>query len=279
MVLFHWHRIRKCLYISGLVAIASFLVAIWWVGGSLVALANRIIGPPLNDFPAVTVEILPNSGATLAAWHLAVPGAQGTVILLHPIQGDRRWMLSRARILNQRGYCTLLVDLQSHGESEGKKITMGYWERLDVLATVEYVRRSNPNYKIAIIGRSLGGAATLLATPEVDLIVLESVYPTITQAVRNRLAMRIGLFHHVVAPLLLIQLKPRLGITPDQLCPIDRLGEIYCPVVIVSGDRDLHTSIQETKRIYEAANHPKRLVVFKGAQHVDLLAYDKQKYL
>ena len=83
---------------------------------------------------------------------------------------------------------------------------------------------------------------------------------------------------HILAPALLIQLKPRLGFSPSQLCPIDHIHEVGCPVLVASGDCDDHTTLAETKRLYEAAREPKQLAIFKGAAHNDLLRYDRDKY-
>ena len=274
----NWRRIRKwCAILAG-IGIVALLVVAWFVGGALVAPANRTIGKPPTDFPAISVQIQSESGATLAGWHLPIPNSNATAILLHPIRGDRRSMLSRAKLLRAHGYSTLLIDLQAHGESVGQHITLGHLEKHDVNAAVEYVRDLESNQKIAIIGRSLGGAATVFANPEVDVIVLESVYPTVTEAVHNRIRMRMGFLHHVVAPLLLVQLNPRLGISPDQLCPIDGLRQIKCSILIASGDRDEHTTMDETNRIFEIANEPKKLVIFDAAEHVDLLVHDPSKY-
>ena len=257
--------------------LAIFLAA-WCIGGALVAPANRIVGEPPTDFPATSVQIESASGTKLAGWHLPVANSNATAILLHPIRGDRRSMLSRAKLLHQHGYSTLLIDLQSHGESMGDNITIGHLEKHDVHAAVEYVRAYDSNQKIAIVGWSLGGAATVLANPEVDVIVLESVYPTVKEAVHNRIQMRAGFLHHVIAPLLLVQLRPRLGVSADELQPISELRHIQCPILIATGDRDQHTTLQESKQMFDAANEPKKYVVFEGAAHVDLLAFDSSKY-
>jgi pimeloyl-ACP methyl ester carboxylesterase len=155
---------------------------------------------------------------------------------------------------------------------------VGHLEKHDVQAAVNFVRAYDSNQKVAIIGRSLGGAATVLASPDVDAIVLESVYPTVTEAVHNRIQMRVGVLHNVIAPLLLVQLNPRLGVSPDQLQPIADIRNIHCPVVIAAGDCDEHTTINETYGLFGAANDPKKLVVFNGAGHADLLAYDPSQY-
>lgn len=48
--------------------------------------------------------------------------------------------------------------------------------------------------------------------------------------------------------------------------------------MIASGDLDKHTTLAETCRIFETATEPKRLSIFQGAMHVDLLAHDSEKY-
>jgi len=264
--------------IATLSAFAGLALAVWLVGGMLVRPAKRLVGSPPNDLMAETVQLRSQSGAVLVAWHLIVPDSRATVILLHPIRGDRRSMLSRARLLHKRGYSTLLVDLQAHGESSGQAITLGHLEKHDVKAAVQYVRANSPEQKIAVIGRSLGGASTLFAKVDIDVVVIESVYSSVTEAVHNRIAMRLGPFHRAVAPLLLVQLSPRLGISPGQLRPIDHIGQLQCPVLIAAGDQDQHTTIHETRRLFAAASDPKELVVFKGAAHEDLLGFDPPKY-
>ena len=130
-----------------------------------------------------------------------------------------------------------------------------------------------------MVGRSLGGAASLLASPlNIDALVLESVYPTITEAIHNRVSMRFGVLHHILAPALLVQLQPRLGVSPSQLRPIDHIQDVGCPVLVASGDCDQHTTWAETQRLFGAARKPKQLALFEGAAHTDLLTYDRNKY-
>jgi len=51
----------------------------------------------------------------------------------------------------------------------------------------------------------------------VQAVVLEAVYPAVDVAVENRLRMRLGPLGSAVAPLLLVQLRPRLGVWPSEL--------------------------------------------------------------
>lgn len=270
---------RKC--IVGVVVCAFLVVAavFWIAGGILVAPASRTVGEPPAAWQSESLTIASESGSDLAAWYFPVQESPATVVLLHPVRGDRRSMLSRASLLRENGYSTLMIDLQSHGESPGDAITFGYLERLDAQAAVSWVRRNTPQKRIGVVGRSLGGAAAVLGSPlDIDCLVLESVYPAIEKAVDNRVRMRLGRLSSLVSPFLLVQLKPRLGITTADLRPLDHIADVDCPVLVVCGDHDEHTTLEESQSLYETAKETKQLLVFPGAKHEDLLAYDPERY-
>ena len=253
--------------------------AAWFLAGQLLASANRAIGSPPADFPATALTLETTQGTPVAAWHLTAPDSTATVILAHPIRGSRLTMLSRAKLLHRHGFDVLLIDLQAHGETPGEMITLGSCERHDVATAVDYVRKEKPEHRIGVVGRSLGGAAALLGSPlGIDALVLESVYPTVEEAVYDRLHMRLGPLAGITAPLLLWQVEPRLGIPCSELRPIDRIAAVGCPILVISGTEDEHTTITETRRLFAAAVEPKKLVEFAGVAHVDLLAADSALY-
>lgn len=260
-----------CLVLAG--------VTSWLIGGTLLAPACCSVGPPPKQWTVESVTLKNKLGGKIAAWYVPAEGARATVVLLHPIRGNRRTMLGRATLLHDAGYTVVMIDMQAHGESPGEAITLGYLERYDAAAAVEFARAKDPRHRIGVIGWSLGGAAALLASPlDIDAMVLEAVYPTVDEAVVDRLARRVGPLSHLVAPLLIWQLGPRLGINASDLRPIDHVAKIACPVLVAAGEGDEHTTIAESRRMFEAAVEPKEFVVFRGAKHEDFLAFDKELY-
>src|SRR5258705_1006701 len=204
----------------------------------------------------------------------------GAIILMHGVRSNRLSMLDRARFLSSARYSVLLFDFQAHGERRGEHITLGYLESKDAQAAVRFVRKNVPGEKIGILGVSMGGAATLLASPSlnVNAIVLEMVYPRIDQAVSNRLTMRLGGWAAWLSPLLTWQLRPRLGFDSGALRPIDHVGSISAPKLFIAGADDQHTTISESQQMFDASSNPKELWLLKGAKHVDLYQVSKLEY-
>jgi alpha-beta hydrolase superfamily lysophospholipase len=189
-------------------------------------------------------------------------------------------MVRRAQFLRRAGYSTLLIDFQGTGESAGEAITFGWRERFDVIAAVQYLKARLPGQPVAIIAISLGGAATLLARPSLGLhgVVLEAVYPSIDRALKNRLRMRVGPLGPAVAPLLLVQLRSQLGIAATDLKPVEHIGGIGCPVLLIGGTLDQHTTVADTEVLFAAAREPKELWLIPNAAHVDFLEFAGDDY-
>lgn len=238
------------------------------------------IGDPPPSLAAERVSFPSESGSTIHAWFVPVKSARGAVVLLPPIRSNRLGMVRRAKLLSAAGYTTLLIDFQATGESVGKAITFGWRERFDVLGAVQFVRERAPSTPVGLIGVSLGGAAALLATPplHVDAMVLEAVYPSVERAIENRLRIRVGAAAPLLTPLLSLQLRPRLGVSGEQLRPVDHIGNVRAPVFIIGGTEDRHTTEEDTHRLFDAANEPKQLWLLPGVAHVDFLDASPEEY-
>lgn len=273
-------KVKRAIVIGVVVIALLTSISIWVAGGLLTAPASQPIGELPNDLPGESVHFSSESGSTIHGWFLPGQKQGGAVVLMHGVRGNRTSMLERARFLSHAGYAVLLFDFQAHGESPGQQITFGYLESRDARAAVSFLRTRAPGERIGVIGVSMGGAAALLATPplEADALVLEMVYPTIDQAIEDRLEIRLGKLGSMIAPLLRWQLKPRLGISTSGLRPIDKVNSVHVPKLFLAGEKDKHTKIEESRAIFAAAAEPKELWVVSGAEHEDLLGRAGEEY-
>jgi pimeloyl-ACP methyl ester carboxylesterase len=226
------------------------------------------------------VELRSPSGSTIRGWYARGRPGAGAVVLLHGIGASAADMLGRARFLAASGYSVLLVDFRGHGASDPARSTYGGRESGDARVAVEFLRAALPRERVAAIGISMGGAAALLgdAPLPVDALVLESVYPTIDAAIRNRMRAWLGPVGKALTRSVTQWLLPREGVTAADLRPIDRIGEQAAPVFVLAGAADPYTPPRETRALYERARAPKALWVIEGAAHVDLHAFAGAEY-
>jgi uncharacterized protein len=271
--------------VSLLSGFAAVFIAALAVGELLSGAAPTAVSTLSVDFPVepVRIPVDDNSrdeNASVRGWLARGPRSEGLVLLVHSIRSNRVEMLSRARFLNDHGYGVLLIDLQARGETSGERITFGVRESENVQAAVAYLRNAFPGERIGAIGVSLGAAAIVLAkTPlRLDAVVLESLHPTIKEAVENRLKLHLGQVGPALAPLLLWQLSFRLGIPDHELNPIEQIANLNAPVLLISGSVDQHTRMVETERLFAAARQPKELWIVPGGGHFNMHAYAGKEY-
>jgi pimeloyl-ACP methyl ester carboxylesterase len=235
---------------------------------------------PPDDLRAQPVELRSGSGSTIRGWFKTGRPGAGAVLLLHGVGASRMDMLGRARFLASAGYSVLLVDFRGHGDSSAARSTYGALESHDARAAVGFLRAALPNERIGVIGISMGGAAALLGRSPlpVQALVLESVYPTIDDAVRDRLRAWFGSLGQALVPSVLAWLLPREGVASGDLRPIDRIREQTAPVFVLAGTDDRYTTLQESRDLFAHAREPKEIWEVNGAAHVDLHAFARAEY-
>jgi uncharacterized protein len=271
---------RKLIIIFAVGGLLTYFAGVWLAGSVLSAPAHQSTGVLPSDLVGRSVDFPSESGALIHGWFISGKKDAGAIVLMHGVRANRLSMLDRARFLSHAGYSVLLFDFQAHGESTGERITFGYLESRDAQAAISFLRRNLPDQKIGVVGISMGGAATLLASPPLDVnaIVLEMVYSTLNQAISNRLKMRLGSWGGYLTPLLTWQFQPRLGMNAEVLRPIDHVGKIRAPKLFIVGAEDQHTTVEESRQMFNAASSPKELWVVDGAKHVDLYPMATKEY-
>ncbi len=254
-------------------------VAAWW----LTAPVRHFIGAVPDDFgwPAETVRFpAREDGVSLAGWFVPSPGAKQVVVLLHGYQADRRMMLTRAAWFRSQGYAVLLYDARACGESQGNIISAGWFEQRDLLGALDYLRGRGFN-EFGCVGISQGGATIALASARLDGVrwaVLESTYPTLRNALDRRFRIKVGMPGWLAGCLIVPLAEWRLGANADEVSPRDSAAGFHCPVLVLSGERDMRTKPENAREVFDRAPGKKDLWIVSGADHEDLLASAPDAY-
>ena len=109
-----------------------------------------------------TLEIVSNDNLKLAGIYYPNNESDTTVICVHGYtsHAEREWAFPGLFYLSL-GYNVLIPYQRAHGQSEGKYLSFGALEHLDMIGWVNKVNEMNPNGKIIIHGLSMGGGIVL----------------------------------------------------------------------------------------------------------------------
>ena len=199
---------------------------------------------------------------------------RATVILFHGWRSSWEMdFLCVLPFLHAQGLQLLLVDERAQGDSEGRWITYGVRERLDVPVWVDYVaNRFGREHPIFLQGISMGATVVLMASSNhfganVRGIVADcgftSPYEIISSVWRNRTP-----FPSRFAMWLLdkyTRLFADFGLR--EYSTTEALAKTEYPVLFIHGTADRFVPSYMTRQSYEACRSAKRLILVDGATH------------
>jgi uncharacterized protein len=168
--------------------------------------------------------------------------------------GDRSMRAALAAALSRMGLAVLLFDYRGYGGNPGHPTEEGL--AADARAALGYLagRPEVDPERVVYFGESLGAAVALrLATERPPAaLVLRSPFASLAE---------VGRRHYPMLPVSLL-LRDRY----DSAALARRLD---APLLVVAGGRDQIVPASHSRRLFDAAPQPKRLVVLDGADHND----------
>ncbi|MBA1143319.1 alpha/beta hydrolase [Mesorhizobium neociceri] len=249
----------------------------WHIGTMLIARAPRqaLVAP--GDLPVERVVLDQADAPELVGWVADRKGSCGAIVLLHGRGANRLALVQRAKLLFDAGYSVVLFDLSGHGESGGAIQGFGYSEGQDAARIIAFARQRFPGQKLGAVGSSLGAAAFVFAAQQAaaDAYVLEQLYATLRETTAWRMPFHV--WRGLQADVLLAQMPLRLGLSVDGVRPVERLGKIGKPLMLLAGSTDPFIDRGQVLALQNAAAGS-QLVWFEGAGHVDLLRYNQPRY-
>jgi uncharacterized protein len=254
-----------------LLAATALGLAVCWVAGSIMASGHNSCVTAAT-LPSRDIRFETLDGVSIAATF--TPGQSGrspAILLLHGVDASRQATAANAAWLASLGYATLTIDFRGHGQSSIKPRTFGLNEALDAQAAFNWLKRRQDGAPVAIIGISLGGAASLLGDTgpiPADALILQAVYPDIRRAIRNRITSRTSVgIGYLLEPLLSFQAPIRFGVWPSRLSPLKAMPRYNGPVMIIGGEQDRSTPPAETRAMFAAARGFRKLWLVPIGDH------------
>ncbi len=249
---------------------------------------------PSRNLPATTpavphedVELITSDGVPVAAWFIPPAGgiAEGekvpAMILVHGLTANRADMLERADILTRHGYAVLAFDLRNHGESGGDVTTLGYTEVNETRAAFDYLltRTDIDPQRIGLLGHSLGAVIAIRAAaqiPEIALLVSESGFISVQENAGEIIPVLTG---QAAGSLVGWFVDREAGVPVSEVNSLVDVAKIAPrPILLIHGEADSIVSVNNSRRLFEAAGEPKELFTIPNGGHADFIQTDPVGY-
>jgi fermentation-respiration switch protein FrsA (DUF1100 family) len=238
---------------------------------------TRSIDRDLTDTPATfsapyrDVEFQTADAVRISGWLLPSRDKKTTIIFSHGLFRSRRELLIRALDLWKLGYGALLYDSRNHGESGEARVSLGYHERLDVEAAVNFLRDAEKsNDQIVLYGISMGAVTALMAaaeTPEIAAVISDSAFLTFEDTIAHHIKVFLHLPTVPLAKELEYFIERRANFDGAKLSALDAVKRINKPIFFISGELDKRMPPTITQTLYDAASNPgKALLIVNGEQ-------------
>jgi uncharacterized protein len=198
-----------------------------------------------------------DDGEQLHGWWIpASASAIGHVLLCHGNAGNVGDRIPHIALLSAAGFDVLAFDYRGYGRSSGRPTEPGIL-RDAVAARDALLRREGVDpARVLYLGESLGGAVALALS--IDLrpagLILQSTFTSVRDMAR---------LHYPWIP---------RAIVPDAHPSLRLIGRLQAPLLVLHGDRDPIVPLMHGEALFDAAPDPKRIEVFAGVAHNDVIA-------
>ena len=220
-------------------------------------------------------------GIRLAAWYCNRGSDTPLVTLFHGYSAEKSSLNEEAKVFLALGASVLLVDFRGSGGSSEAYTTIGVREADDVATVVRYAREHLRHSRLISFGQSMGAVAILRAvfqdgiTP--DAIILEAVFDTMLNTVRNRFAaMHVPSFPS--AQLLVLWGGWQWRFDGFQHNPVDYAASLRCPALFMHGSDDPRATIAEGRRVFDAVPGDKTFLTLLNTGHQSYVAAHRAEW-
>ena len=197
-----------------------------------------------------------DDGELLHGWWIGAPTASlGHLLLCHGNAGNVGDSILHAALLTAAGFDVLLFDYRGYGRSSGRPSEAGTYSDARAALRCLLEQPGVDPARVLYLGESLGSAVAVdlaLERPPAGLVLL-SAFTGVRELSR---------LHYPFVPAALL---------PDAYPTLRRIPELNAPLLVLHGDLDDIVPLSQGRAVFEAAPGPKRMQVFPGFGHSDLI--------
>lgn len=229
------------------------------------------IDPASYGIVAQEITLKTDDDLSIATYLVEAVSPIGAVVLVSGIHNPPvRSFYSYAKMFQDIGYSTLLVEMRSHGDSDGNKISAGYDEWLDIKTGVNYIESQDAYSDLPIIafGTSMGASTAIIATAQVkgiDGVISASAYSKWSDVAYYSMVeqMDVPISYAIVQkPFFDLNLGLSNGLQKMKYTPINQIKDIDVPILLMHSKGDTQVPFSCYESLAEAASGNNELYTY-----------------
>jgi fermentation-respiration switch protein FrsA (DUF1100 family) len=188
-------------------------------------------------------------------WVQADENRLGHVLLCHGNAGNVGDRVLHAQLLCAAGFDVLLFDYRGYGRSTGRPGEQGTYRDARAARAALLREPGTDSSRVFYLGESLGGAVALALALELPPrgLMLQSTFTGVRDMARR---------HYPLIPAALV---------PDAYPSLRLIAGLTAPLLVLHGELDEIVPLSHGLALFEAAPEPKRIHVFPGLGHNDVV--------
>ena len=290
--------IKKIIIITSIVSTMLLLAAGWYFSSVILQLGIYecdqehyvFCGDPSSqNIEFEQVSFIGEDGLTLPGWYMASSNKTSiknnnndkAILLVHGRGADRTEGMRYAKPLIEAGYNVLAFDMRHPRQNPSIISTMGFHEKKDVIAALNFLEKEKNIKDIGLMGFSMGAAAGIIVMAKdqrVKVGVFSGGYAHGMDVLSEQAKRIHGLPRYPLMPIVEKLFEWRGDLDSDEINPEKYIGQISPrPVYIMHGTADQTVDFSHGQRLFSAANEPKLFWQAQGGRHTRLWQHDKEK--
>lgn len=242
-----------------------------------------------EDMEKYDVTVNSNFGYKLEGTYIFNPKpTKNTVIIVHGVTGNRWESMKYADMYLDLGFNVFVYDSRYHGNSGGKDISLGFFEKYDLDNVVKWVKWVNKDGTVGVHGESLGAVTALLQadldqnTKNVSFYVTDCPYSDLPEL----FSLKFEQYSKVSLPTMsksvlfygnIIALI-KSGFSFYAISPIKVIKNVKAPVMFIHGSNDTLIPASMSLDMYLAKKGPKYIYIAPNAEHAFSYLVNKDEY-
>lgn len=229
------------------------------------------------------VELVTADGVSFGAWYFRQPSSPQTVVISGGHKGQRQSSLGIAVALWRKGFNVIAYSYRGMTSSDRAPVTFGIKEVLELQAVIAFARKRVKNARIGLLGYSMGAVVSLLGAagePGVEALVLDSPFSDLRMLLTENVHRATHLPGAPFVWLAGLMLRLRTGCSLSECSPVAALSALEPrPLFFIHGGADAITSVNHSRRLYDAYRGPREIWIVQGAPHTGAYFADRPLYI